>query len=50
MKIEFKNSIRRLNFLCHLLDVKVAWMFFKMYETVSTAVSLVLHWLFEILN
>ena len=25
MKIEFENSIRRLNFLCHLTDTKIAW-------------------------
>ena len=25
MKIEFGNSIRRLSFLCCLLDIKIAW-------------------------
>ena len=25
MKIEFQNTIRRLNFLCHLTDIKIAW-------------------------
>ena len=25
MKIDFKNSIRRLSFLCHLPDIKIAW-------------------------
>ena len=25
MKIEFENSIRRLSFLCRLLDIKIAW-------------------------
>ena len=25
MKIEFKNSIRRLSFLCCLLGIKIAW-------------------------
>ena len=25
MKIEFENSIRKLSFLCDLLDFKVAW-------------------------
>ena len=25
MKIEFENSIRRLSFLCHLTDIKIAW-------------------------
>ena len=25
MKIEFENSVRRLSFLCHLPDIKIAW-------------------------
>ena len=25
MKIEFQNSVRRLNFLCRLPDIKIAW-------------------------
>ena len=25
VKIEFENSIRRLSFLCHLTDIKIAW-------------------------
>ena len=25
MKIKFENSIRRLSFLCHLPDIKIAW-------------------------
>ena len=25
MKIEFENSIRRLNFLCRLTNIKIAW-------------------------
>ena len=25
MKIEFENSMRRLNFLCSLMDIKIAW-------------------------
>ena len=25
MKIEFENSIRKLNFLYRLLDIKIAW-------------------------
>ena len=26
VKIEFENSIIRLSFLCHLTDIKIAWM------------------------
>ena len=25
MKTEFENSIRRLSFLCHLPEIKIAW-------------------------
>ena len=25
MKIEFENSVRRLNFMCRLPDIKIAW-------------------------
>ena len=25
MKIEFENSVRRLRFLCRLMDIKIAW-------------------------
>ena len=25
MKIEFQNSIARLSFLCHIKDIKIAW-------------------------
>ena len=25
MKVEFENSVRRLSFLCHLPDIKIAW-------------------------
>ena len=25
MKIEFENTIKRLSFLCHLTDIKIAW-------------------------
>ena len=25
MKIEFQNSIVRLSFLCHITDIKIAW-------------------------
>ena len=27
MKIELENSIRRLSFLCRLLDIKIAWIY-----------------------
>ena len=27
MKIEFESSIRRLSFLCHLPDIKIAWIY-----------------------
>ena len=27
MKVEFENSVKRLSFLCRLLDIKIAWIY-----------------------
>ena len=38
MKIEFENSIRRLSFLCHLPDLKIAWISKTAYSSSFTNV------------
>ena len=40
MKIEFENLVRRLSFLCHLIDIKVAWINPRQYNNLESLLAL----------
>ena len=38
LKIEFENPIRRLSFLCHLMDITIAWINPRLRSAVESSI------------